>query len=95
MAERRPAVDLGNIAAPLVLGLLALGAWEAVVRAWQIPPYLLPGPILILQTLVQDWSTLIDSWWVTMSISLAALTAAVVLGVFLAVSFAASKWVER
>ena len=95
MAERRPAVDLPQVVAPLVLGLLALGAWEAVVRAWQIPPYLLPGPILILQTLVQDWGTLIDSWWVTMSISLAALTAAVVLGVFLAVSFAASKWVER
>jgi NitT/TauT family transport system permease protein len=37
---------------------------------------------------VQDWGTLIESWWVTMSISLAALTAAVVLGVFLAVSFA-------
>ena len=95
MAERRPAVDLSQIVAPLVLGLLALGAWEAVVRAWKIPPYLLPGPILILQTLVQDWGTLIDSWWVTMSISLAALTAAVVLGVFLAVAFAASKWVER
>jgi len=95
MAERRPAVDLPQVVAPQVLGLLALGAWEAVVRAWKIPPYLLPGPILILQTLVQDWGTLIDSWWVTMSISLAALTAAVVLGVFLAVSFAASKWVER
>ena len=36
-----------------------------------------------------------ESWWITMSISLAALTVAVVLGVVLAVLFAASKWIER
>ncbi len=94
MAER-PRIEVARIIAPLVLGLLALGIWEGLVQAFKIPPYLLPGPILIGKTLVTDWGTLIDSWWVTMSISLAALTAAVVLGVFLAVSFAASKWVER
>jgi NitT/TauT family transport system permease protein len=95
MAERRLTADLSKVVAPLVLGLLALGAWEGVVRAWKIPAYLLPGPILIFQTLIQDWGTLMESWWITMSISLAALTVAVVLGVALAVMFAASKWIER
>ncbi len=95
MADGRPTVDWSRFVAPLVLGLAALGLWEGLVRALSIPPYLLPGPILILQTLVTDWRTLMESWWITMSISLAALTVAVVLGVALAVLFAASKWIER
>src|SRR6478736_7562147 len=95
MADGRPTIDWSKFIAPLVLGLAALGLWEGLVRAFKIPPYLLPGPILILKTLVTDWSTLMDSWWITMSISLAALTVAVVLGVFLAVLFASSKWIER
>ena len=78
-----------------MLGLLALGLWEGLVRVFAIPSYLLPGPIQIFITLVQDWGTLMESWWITMSISLAALAAAVVLGVVLAVLFASSKWIER
>ena len=35
-------------------GLLAL--WEAVVRAEGIPPYILPGPLLIAETLVDRWA---------------------------------------
>jgi NitT/TauT family transport system permease protein len=80
---------------PLILGLLMLAGWEAAVRAFAIPSYLLPGPVAIARTLVADWHTLAESWWVTMSIALAALAAAVVLGVGLAVLFSASKWVER
>ena len=80
---------------PLILGLLLLGGWEAAVRAFHIAPYLLPGPVAIARTLVADWQTLAESWWITMSIALAALAAAVVLGLGLAVLFSASKWVER
>jgi NitT/TauT family transport system permease protein len=65
------------------------------VRAFGIAPYLLPGPLVIARTLVENWRTLAGSWWITMSIALAALAAAVVLGVALAVLFSASKWVER
>lgn len=80
---------------PMVLGMLLLVAWEVAVRAFNIPPYLLPGPVAIACTLVADWRTLAESWWITMSIALAALAAAVVIGVGLAVLFSASKWVER
>ena len=66
---------------PLILGLLLLGGWEAAVDVFAIPTYLLPGPVAIARTLVADWQTLAESWWITMSIALAALAAAVVLGV--------------
>lgn len=80
---------------PLILGVQMLVLWEGIVRVFAIPPYLLPGPVAIARTLMADWQTLLESWWITMSIALAALAAAVVLGVGLAVLFSASKWIER
>ena len=88
-------VDWSKFVPPLVLGVLALGLWEGLVRALAIPPYLLPGPIAVVHSLVDNWWSLMAAWWITMSISLAALAVAVVLGVLLAVLFATSKWVER
>ncbi|HYX03637.1 MAG TPA: ABC transporter permease [Reyranella sp.] len=83
-----------KVAAPLVLGLLMLGLWEGAVRALAVPPYILPGPILVAETLVADWSTLLPSLVVTLEITLAALAAAVVVGGLLAVLFSLSRWVE-
>ncbi|MFI4999296.1 MAG: ABC transporter permease [Reyranellales bacterium] len=87
--------ERSRVIAPLVVGVLVLGLWEWTVRALAVPPYILPGPVLIARTLIVDWRTLMGSWWITMSISLAALAAAVVVGVVLSVLFSASKWVER
>ncbi|MCA3263299.1 MAG: ABC transporter permease [Telmatospirillum sp.] len=83
-----------KILMPMAVGILALAGWELAVRLQGIPVYILPGPILIAKTMVADWGTLSGSLWITLSISLAALSAAVVLGVSLSVLFAQSKWVE-
>lgn len=83
-----------KILAPLIIGLLALGAWEAAVRVNNVPHFILPGPLLIAQTLVLDWGTLSGSLWVTLSITLSALAAAVTVGVALAILFTQSKWLE-
>jgi NitT/TauT family transport system permease protein len=85
---------IARIAMPLLVALLALGGWEWIVRAREIPPYLLPGPLLIAETLVRDWGTLSGSLAITLRITLLALVAAVVLGTLLAILFAQSKWVE-
>jgi NitT/TauT family transport system permease protein len=83
-----------KIIAPFVIGIGFLAAWEAIVRIKGIPSYLLPSPSLVAQTLVSDWSTLSESLWITLSISLAALTLAVVVGLMLAILFTQSKWIE-
>ena len=83
-----------RVIAPVVLGLLMLGLWEATVRAAAIPPYILPGPILIAETLVADWGTLAPSLLVTLRITLEALAVAVVIGGLLAVLFSLSRWIE-
>jgi NitT/TauT family transport system permease protein len=89
-----PASTWPKILMPLAVGVLALGAWEAVVRHHEIPHYILPGPLLVAKTMWTDWGTLSGSLWITLSISMAALAVAVVAGVSLAVLFAQSKWVE-
>ena len=98
MAETRilglPASVWPRILAPLVIGVAVLGLWEFAVRWNEIPHYVLPGPILVGQTLVADWGTLSGSLWDTLKITFMALAAAVVVGVTLAVLFSQSKWLE-
>jgi NitT/TauT family transport system permease protein len=83
-----------RILAPLTIGLLVLAFWETMVRVNQVPAYILPGPLLIVQTLVKDWHTLSVSLWVTLQITVMALSVAVALGVSLSVLFSQSKWIE-
>jgi len=83
-----------RIAAPALVGALVLGAWEWMVRAQGIPPYILPGPLLIAQTLWRDWASLLPSLVITAQITFAALFVAATLGLALAILFAQSRVIE-
>jgi NitT/TauT family transport system permease protein len=85
---------IARIAAPLVIGCLALGLWEMVVAVYAIPHYILPGPSLVLQSLIKDWGTLYPSLLITLQITFMALAVATIGGVTLAILFTTSKWVE-
>ena len=80
----------------LPLATLILGgvAWDLVVRLNHIPPYVLPGPGLVLQTLISDWGVLWDSLLVTLVTTFQGLLLALVGGVGLAVLFSLSRPVE-
>jgi NitT/TauT family transport system permease protein len=84
-----------RVLAPALIGLLALGAWEGIVRWQGIPPYILPGPIVIARTIASDWGTLLPSLLVTLAITGAAFLVSAVLGLILAVLFTQSAWIER
>lgn len=84
-----------DILAPLAVGLLVLALWEGGVRLFQVPPYLLPGPWLVLQTLLQEWPQLFPSLLITLQITVVAFMAATVSGLVIAVLFTQSKWIER
>jgi NitT/TauT family transport system permease protein len=81
--------------APTIVGILVLAAWQAIVVADSIPPYILPGPILVARTLWIDGPSLLGSLWVTLRITVAALASAVLLGGVLAIFFAQSRLLER
>jgi len=80
----------------LPVAVLALGVlvWEAVVRHYAIPPYVLPSPQLVFTTLVADWSLLGASLIVTLTTTLQGFALAVVGGVGLAVLFNQSRLIE-
>lgn len=83
-----------RVVLPIALLLLALVAWEVLVRVRQIPHYILPAPTLIATTLWDNLGSLMGSWLFTIKITFGALVLAVVGGVLLAMLFALSKWVE-
>jgi NitT/TauT family transport system permease protein len=81
--------------APVIVGIIALLLWDILVRVNNLPPYILPGPILVLRALINDWSELFSSLLVTLQITIFALIAAVISGLLVAILFTQSKWIER
>src|SRR2546421_11212881 len=80
---------------PVLVFAAVLAAWEAYVRAMNVPPYILPSPSLVLETLFTDRATLVPALLVTLKTTFGALLAAVAGGVGLAILFTQWKWVER
>ena len=80
---------------PLLFGLLVLAAWEAAIDLSGLPPYVVPAPSRVAQTLVTDWPILGPSLLFTLKTTALALAAAIVGGGGLALLFAQSKAIER
>src|SRR5579872_5655009 len=83
-----------RIALPIVVLMIVLLIWEAIVRLNHIPAYVLPGPGLILRTLIDDWQLLSESLVVTMATTVEGFLLAAAGGVGLAVLFNQSRLLE-
>ena len=83
-----------QIALPILVLVLVLLIWEAIVRINHIPPYVLPGPGLILRTLADDWELLSQSLLVTLATTVEGFLFAACGGVGLAVLFNQSRLLE-
>jgi NitT/TauT family transport system permease protein len=84
-----------DVLAPLGVGLAFLLAWDLFVQITGLPPYLLPRPGLVLQTLFENWNELFSSLMVTLQITVIAFFAAAVSGLGISVLFTVNKWIER
>ena len=87
-------VRLVRILLPVVVLAAGVALWEAVVRLYDIPPYVLPGPSAVFATLVGDWPVLSQSLLTTLQTTLEGFVAAGFGGVALALLFNQSKWLE-
>ena len=90
MSERALRIVLPAVT--LAIGVLA---WDLVVRLNALPPYILPGPGLVVSTLVDDWPVLWTSLLSTLQTTLEGLALAVVGGVGLAILFNQSRLIEH
>jgi len=74
----------------VVLGAL-LALWELVVRLQHVPAYLLPGPSVIVETLISERQVLLESLGVTLLTTFEGFAAAAVGGILLALLFDRSR----
>ena len=75
---------------PLVGILAFLLAWQFVVFAWNMPPYLLPSPVAVAQTFVSELPDLLRHGWVTTYEMLAGYALAVSVAIPLAIAITSS-----
>jgi NitT/TauT family transport system permease protein len=90
----RNRLRLVRILLPIAVLAAGVAVWELVVRLNHIPPYVLPGPVAVFRTLVQDWAVLSQSLATTLATTLEGFVAAAIGGIALALLFNQSKWLE-
>jgi NitT/TauT family transport system permease protein len=83
-----------RILLPIIVLAAGIAGWELLVRLNDIPPYVLPAPSVVFQTLVGDWAVLSQSLLTTLVTTLEGFVAAAIGGVALALLFNQSKWLE-
>ena len=107
-AEHDPAADssttsqaLGRLGAralqigiPVVMLALLVLVWHWYVTANAVPHYIMPSPVRVAQSMVEDWHILFPALLVTLKITFTALALALVGGVALAILLIQSKWIE-
>ena len=79
---------------PVAVGIILIAIWQGLVTGLNLPPYLVPSPLLMMNTLLTDWAMLGLALWVTVKITLFAFAAATILGVLISFVFVQSKRIE-
>ena len=81
-------------AAPISVGVLAIVVWHALVKAFDVPHYIVPSPARVVETLIEDWGLLFGSLLITLKITFGAFFMAVLVGTVVAFLFVQSRWIE-
>ena len=79
---------------PIAVGIILIAIWQGLVTGLNLPPYLVPSPLLMMKTLLTDWAMLGLALWVTVKITLFAFAVATILGVLISFVFVQSKRIE-
>ncbi|MEI9932883.1 MAG: ABC transporter permease subunit [Rhizomicrobium sp.] len=79
---------------PAALGITALALWEFLVRHYQVPVFVLPGPSTIWPAFTENFASLMASLWVTLQVTWIAFATALIGGLALAIVFAQNRAIE-
>lgn len=89
---QRPRVQ--RVVYPMLVGFVLLALWQGLVTGFDLPPYLVPSPLLMMQTLWTDWAALGASLWVTVKVTVLAFAVATLAGVLISFLFVQSRRIE-
>lgn len=84
-----------RVAAPVVFAAVVLGLWQLYVGVSEISDSSLPAPTQIAESGWEQRELLLDNTWVTVKEIVIGFTAAIALGVLLAVAIRSSRVAER
>ena len=79
---------------PGLVAVVLLAVWQGLVSGLELPPYLVPSPVLMVKTLATDWLALGSALVVTVKITLFAFIVATVAGVLISFLFVQNKLIE-
>lgn len=80
---------------PVVVLLALFGVWWFVAWRELVPAYLVPAPGAVAETMVADWSMLLEHTWVTTLETIVGFVLAAVIGVATAVLLVYSRTAEK
>ncbi len=92
--QRDQRESVKRFAYPAVVAVVLVAAWQALVTGFDLPPYLVPSPILMMKTLFTDWAALGHALFVTVKITVLAFVMATVAGVLISFLFVQSRSIE-
>jgi NitT/TauT family transport system permease protein len=78
-------VARNKIAAHTIALVVIFGAWEALVRVFEIRSYLLPSPSAVALETIGSFPVLLENTWITLFESMAGFAVATVVGIALAI----------
>ena len=84
-----------DIALPVLVAVLVIGAWQWAVAHWQVPTYVLPAPSAIAAAFLTNFSSLTAALTATFLITIEGFLGAVVAALMLAILFSQSRLIER
>ena len=79
---------------PALVAVVLVVLWQGLVTGLELPPYLVPSPVLMMKTLFTDWLALGSALVVTVKITLLAFVVATVAGVLISFLFVQNKLIE-
>jgi NitT/TauT family transport system permease protein len=79
----------------LIVFACLLGLWQAVVSLNHLPPYILPGPLAVANSLHERFPSLLNSLLITAEEAAGGLFASIIAGVAAAMVFAQWRWMRQ
>ncbi len=77
----------------VLLTLLVL--WRTLIWVFSIPAYMLPTPFAVAKTVINRFSSLTNSFWITALAAASGLLVSIFIGTTVALIFAQSQWLRR
>ena len=80
---------------PALTLVVVVAAWQLLIFVFSIPPYILPGPLVVVAAISKHLDSLLHAAALTAQAAIAGFVLSLLVGFTTAVMFSQSEWIER